>query len=141
MAHPICNILLVLAFIEARRQIFSYVFSENTGQEIAYFTELSGALRAIELANQFNWQNLWLESDSALVVNAFKNKFQVPWKLRNRWKNFTLITSSMNFIVSHVFREGNEYADILANIGLSSNSFKVWLDLPDCIRGPFVRTS
>jgi len=81
---------------------------------------LFGALRAIELTKQFNWQNIWLESDSALVANVFKNKFQVPWKLRNRWDNCTLITSIMNFIVSHVFREGNECACMLANIGLSS---------------------
>lgn len=45
----------------------------------------------------------------------------------------------MNFIVSHVFREGNECADMLANVGLTSNALTVWLDLPDCIRGPFGR--
>lgn len=50
-----------------------------------------------------------------------------------------LISTSMNFIVSHVFREGNECADMLANVGLTSNALTVWLDLPDCIRGPFGR--
>jgi len=62
-------------------------FAENIGHESAYFAELSGAMRAIELAMQHDWQSLWIETDSALVVNAFKNISQFPWKLRNRWEN------------------------------------------------------
>jgi len=81
---------------------FLLCFAENTGQESAFFAELSGAMRAIELAKQYNWQSLWLESNSALVVDAFKNKSQVPWKLRNIWDNCILATRTMNFIISHV---------------------------------------
>ncbi|AES76103.1 hypothetical protein MTR_6g071310 [Medicago truncatula] len=45
-------------------------FAENTGIE-----------------NAFYWSNLWLECDSALVGNVFKNKSLVPWRIRNRWDN------------------------------------------------------
>ncbi|XP_024632555.1 uncharacterized protein [Medicago truncatula] len=122
-----------------RNADFLMCFAENTGHENAYFAELSGAMRAIELAKLHNWQSLWLESDSALVVNAFKNISQVPWKLRNRWENCILATRNMNFIVSHVFREGNECADMLANIGLSLNCLTIWLELPDCIKSIFIK--
>jgi len=49
----------------------------------ALHVELSGALRAIELANTYQWKNLWLEADSELVIKALKNPSLVPWRLRN----------------------------------------------------------
>jgi len=57
---------------------FVLCFVENTGVGNAYHAELSGAMSVIELAAQHNWNSLWLECDSALVVNAFKNQSLVP---------------------------------------------------------------
>jgi len=86
---------------------------------------------------QHNGSNLWLESDSSLVVKAFNNLSLVPCQLRNRWKNCLLTLSSMNFLVSHVYREGNQCDDLLGNLGLSSSTLTVWLDMPICIRQIF----
>jgi ribonuclease HI len=46
---------------------------------------------AVEMAHQKNYTNLWIETDSALVVLAFKNlnKHKVIWSLRNRRKKYT----------------------------------------------------
>jgi hypothetical protein len=38
------------------------------------------------------------------VVLAFKSSLLVPWVLSNRWHNCLLLTQSMNFIVSRIFR-------------------------------------
>jgi hypothetical protein len=95
-------------------------------------------MRAIELANYRNWKNLWLESDSSLVVLAFKSIDLVPWELSSRLKNCLKITSGMNFVVSHVYREGNQCADGLANLGLSIDRFTIWNELPQEIRSFFV---
>jgi len=114
-------------------------FAENVGPENAYYAKLCGAMRAIDIAHQNNWSNLWLELDSALVVNAFKNKYVVPWKLRNRWNNCIIKTRRMNFIASHVFRDGNQCANILANFGLASNHLTMWLVVPNCIRVHYVQ--
>lgn len=96
-------------------------------------------MRAIELANQFHWNNLCLECDSALVINAIKNLSLVPCRLRNRWENCLRITNSMNFIATHVLREWNTCADVLANAGLNVSHLRVWFNIPDCIREPFGR--
>jgi len=98
-------------------------------------------MKAIELANQFHWNNLWLESDSALVINAIKNNALVPWSLRNRWDNCIQTTRSMNFLATHVYREGNTCADALANAGLSLNHLMIWMQVPDCIREFMVKTN
>jgi hypothetical protein len=80
-------------------------FAENIGRKSAFKAELCGAMRAIELANYTNWKNLWLESDSSLVVLAFKSIDLIPWELSNRWKNCLKITSGMNFVWFPMFIE------------------------------------
>ncbi|PNY15736.1 ribonuclease H [Trifolium pratense] len=75
-------------------------FAENIGLSSALIVELYGAMNAIEIAASKNWRNLWLETDSILVVMAFKSPQLVPWFLSNRWNNCILSTLSMNFIVS-----------------------------------------
>jgi hypothetical protein len=87
-------------------------------------------MRAIEIAHCKNWKNLWLESNSTLVVkNFFSSSTLVPWILGNRWLNCLKLTRNINFVVSHVFRQGNQCADGLANIGLSIDRLTVWYDI------------
>jgi hypothetical protein len=65
-------------------------------------------MRAIEIANYNNWQNLWIETDSSLLVRAFKSSSIIHWSLIKKWLNCQNLISSMQFIVTHIFREGNE---------------------------------
>lgn len=58
-----------------------------------------------------------------MAVHVLNKNSQVPCNLRN-------MLSSMNFIVSHVFKEGNHCADGLVNIGLSLTAFTVWHTIP-----------
>jgi ribonuclease HI len=111
---------------------FVYAFAEPLGRETAFFAELCGALKAIELAFEKNWVNLWLETDSTLVVAAFKNPNNpVAWPLRNRWKNAMFMLSQMNCIITHTYREGNKVADLIANFGLSLSDSTSWTVGPD----------
>ncbi|MCI09448.1 ribonuclease H protein [Trifolium medium] len=88
------------------------------------------AIHAIGIANSKGWNNLWLETDSKLVQLAFKSSsFVVPWKISNRWHNCTTLVRNMNFIVTHLYREGNSCADTLANLGLYVDTF-CWWDVP-----------
>jgi hypothetical protein len=54
-------------------------FAENIGNKSAFFAELSGAIKAIEIAYENHWLNFWLETDSVLVVKAFSNLSLIPW--------------------------------------------------------------
>jgi ribonuclease HI len=109
---------------------FLFAFAEPLGIASSYSTELCGAMKAIEIAYNKRWNNIWLETDSTLVVAAFKNPSKsVPWPLRNRWKNVLVMIRSLNFIVSHLCREGNQVADLFANHGLTLATFSYW-DVP-----------
>ncbi|GAU36890.1 hypothetical protein TSUD_220590 [Trifolium subterraneum] len=112
-------------------------FANNIGKTSAFIAELWGAMTAIDIAASKNWSNLWLETDSNLVVMAFKSPVLVPWTLSNRWHNCICLTKSMNFMVSHVFREGNFCADSLANVGRTLNSLTFWYEIPPFLKGYF----
>jgi ribonuclease HI len=114
-------------------------FAERLTLCSAFFAEVSGALRALELASQNNWTNLWIETDSALLVLAFKSSSMIPWSLRNRWNNALLKSKNMNLLVTHIYREGNVCADRLANIGLNLVNFTFWNSLPIALCSNFNR--
>jgi hypothetical protein len=49
---------------------------------------------------------------------AFQNSsIDVPWNLRNRWRNALVKFKHLNSMISHIFRKGNQVADSLANFG------------------------
>ena len=96
-------------------------------------------MKAMEIIDQHHWNNIWIETDSSLVVLAVKNSQKIPWTLRNRWDNALLILNSLNCIISHVYRKGNQVADSLANHGLTLNNFTFWYDVPDFASPSFIR--
>ncbi|XP_019430885.1 PREDICTED: uncharacterized protein LOC109338180, partial [Lupinus angustifolius] len=63
---------------------FLGVFAEFFGIHDAHYAELISAIMAINLAHKKGWFTVWLESDSALVVEIFKGNAMVPWKLINK---------------------------------------------------------
>jgi hypothetical protein len=63
----------------------TFAFAEPLGISTSYVAEICGAMRAIEIAFQKQWLHLWLETNSSLVVDAFKNPDKpVAWQIRNR---------------------------------------------------------
>jgi ribonuclease HI len=118
---------------------FVYGFSEPLGITNAFVAELCGVMRAIEIAFQNHWHHLWIESDSLSVVSVFNHpEKQVNWSLRNRWRNAIYMANQMNVIVSHIFREGNQVADLLAKHGLTIPSIVFWSEMPLFVRDCFV---
>ncbi|CAJ2657526.1 unnamed protein product [Trifolium pratense] len=109
--------------------VFNWIKCNCDGSSIGISSslhdELIGAMTAVEIAHSKGWINLWIETDSMLVVLAFKSSKVVRWTLRNRWDNCLYLLSSMSLLVTHIYREGNHCADKLANLGLSLHS-KAW---------------
>ncbi|PNX79987.1 GDSL esterase/lipase, partial [Trifolium pratense] len=109
---PQCKITITAALVNLINAIWdhiaalNYCFVEPLGETSSFQPMLCAAMRAIEVAYNMNSYNLWLESDSELVVHAFKNT---------------------NFMVA----EGNQVADTLANHGCSLSSFTYWHQVPD----------
>jgi len=80
-----------------------------------------------------------LETDSTLEVKAISDSSQIAWSLRSRWANLKILISHMNYVVTHIFREGNQVADTLTNVGLGLDSFMFWNEIPLFIRENLVK--
>lgn len=57
------------------------------------------------------------------MAQAFKSSNYITWEIRNRWSNVFITLRNMNCIVTHIYKEGNQVADSLANFGLTLNSY------------------
>lgn len=109
-------------------------FAVHLNSTFAFEAELWAATVAIFKAQEFKWRNLWLESDSTFVVNLLKNRSdKVPWRLQSRWLTCLDFVNSINFQISHKFREGNKAADALANYGAQHPGSHWWSTNPSFV--------
>ncbi|XP_057790774.1 uncharacterized protein LOC131007877 [Salvia miltiorrhiza] len=101
------------------RDNFAYVrgcFHIKGGSGFAFEAELLAVITAINIAHDRGWLHLWVESDSMYVVRLLENRStNVPWRFLASWKQVLRRLHGFSLIVTHIFREENHPADIMAN--------------------------
>jgi len=112
-------------------------FASNLGDCSVFEAELMGLMIAMEFSALYNWPRVWLESDSASMVQAFKNSSLIPLRLRNRWHNCT--QHGLFIIFSHIFREGNGCADTMASLGHNLTVTSWYHSMPASLAVDFAR--
>ncbi|XP_057774892.1 uncharacterized protein LOC130993874 [Salvia miltiorrhiza] len=91
-------------------------FHIKGGSGFAFEAELLAVITAINIAHDRGWLHLWVESDSMYVVRLLENRStDVPWRFLASWKQVLRRLHGFSLIVTHIFREGNHPADIMAN--------------------------
>jgi len=110
------------------RKITLYYFSV-WDEALGSFFFLFLKERLLDLA-----QLIWIESDSALVVLTFNKISMIPCRVRNRWLNYRKLFYGMNFVVTHIYREGNRCADKLSSTGLELQGATVWTIMHDFLK-------
>ncbi|XP_058783119.1 uncharacterized protein LOC131657775 [Vicia villosa] len=98
-------------------------FCDFLGEGDAVSAELLAAITAMEKMKEMGFQKVWLESDCLLVIKAFSDISLVPWKIRSRWLGCLEHTRSIEFMITHAYREANFCADLLANLGLALRNY------------------
>lgn len=56
-------------------------FVQIIGHASAFFAELCATMFAIEKVAELNWTDIWIETDSKMVVKAFNHQIVVPWAM------------------------------------------------------------
>ncbi|XP_057811499.1 uncharacterized protein LOC131025725 [Salvia miltiorrhiza] len=91
-------------------------FHIKGGSGFAFEAELLAVITAIAIAHGRGWRRIWLEADSTYVVRLLQQRsMEVPWRFRAYWINTLSRLEDMVFKVSHIYREGNAAADIMAH--------------------------
>jgi ribonuclease HI len=115
-------------------------FAGSLGIAYALEAELQAVIHAIHLASQKGWHSLWIESDSTLVIHFLSSlKHDVPWRFSTIWFNCRAMIASMSVKVSHIYREGNQVADCLANFGATQVGIHWWDSCPPCALAAYCR--
>ncbi|XP_057771115.1 uncharacterized protein LOC130990904 [Salvia miltiorrhiza] len=100
------------------RDKFSWVrgcFHVKGGIGFALEAELLAVITAIQIAHARHWRQLWIESDSTYIVHLLHERStSVPWRFAAVWKKILLLLKDFQIQISHIYREGNKVADILA---------------------------
>lgn len=113
------------------RGFVSLCFHVKLGSGFAFEGELVAAIFALEMAQARELNFVWLESDSSYVVGLLRERTErVPWRVKVCWQWILRFISRIHFRVSHIFREGNKVADILAAPARESG---VWFAPLSCI--------
>ncbi|XP_019455095.1 PREDICTED: uncharacterized protein LOC109356219 [Lupinus angustifolius] len=103
------------------------------------YAKLLAVIMAVLIAHDNGWRSIWLECDSKVVVDIFDGSKSVPWRLSNLMNKCNSTLSSMNFKVTHIFRQGNACADKLATYGVSSKVDTWWNYMPNFLYEDFYR--
>lgn len=100
---------------------------QNIGLASPLEAEFSSCMLAIEKALELHLTNIWIETDSSLVVKAYQTNKGVPWQFLNRWRNCMTFLKQIQCKFTHVHRSANLVADLAKNgQGLASNTFQWW---------------
>lgn len=120
---------------------FIVVFYEPLPLYSSFLSKFYVVLKAIEIVSHLNYQNLWLELDSLLMVKAFDLVSHVPWELKSRWEACRLYTFFISILLSHIYWEGNNCAKSFSNLGLTFNSLCLVHSIPLSIISDYVKDS
>ena len=92
--------------------------SYNLGVTPIMIAEVMGLRNGLLLALQQNISRILIEGDNMLVINAIKNIWKIPSKLDFLIRDIQQLMSKFTFCeIHHIYREANQVADWIANIG------------------------
>lgn len=92
------------------------------GIQTSMYSEIMGFIFAVELSKLKGWFSLWIESNSTLLVAKVKSlSTDVPWGIRHRWRRCLWVLNEGTSCITHVYRERNQVANKLANVGMGFN--------------------
>ncbi|PHU20008.1 hypothetical protein BC332_11159 [Capsicum chinense] len=94
-------------------------FAENYGICSNNVAEVKAILQGIKICISMRLSNVIIEDDSQIIIDMINNKMKPPWQIYYIIDHIIQLSSKVNFIFVHTYREGNKLADLLANYGES----------------------
>ncbi|XP_043717590.1 uncharacterized protein LOC122665499 [Telopea speciosissima] len=87
--------------------------------------ELGAFFTGMKQAQELNIGKLWIESDSAALVSAVLNH-SIPWCFMQNWWTISEYLDTIQWRITHCYREANSAADALANQVAKGRSSTFW---------------
>ncbi|XP_077228474.1 uncharacterized protein LOC143861432 [Tasmannia lanceolata] len=91
------------------------MFSVNVESEEILVLEIKAVLVGLRLAASLGLTNIWIEVDSKIAADVINGTSKTPWKCFACTQEIRqLLSSFLQWKISHIWREGNSVADFLS---------------------------
>ena len=88
--------------------------------------EFEALEKGLQLCLNLGLSKIVIEGDSQIVLNAIRNKKTPNWVLNSKLQEVLLLLENFeDVLIKHIYREGNRFADGLANKGADGESILV----------------
>lgn len=108
-------------------------YAEPIGRASSTIAELAALRRGLELVLENGWkEQVWVEGDAKTLVEIIVQRRQVRcMEVQRHISDINSILVELdNFVVSHIYREGNRAADKFAQMGHHLDRPTIWRDVP-----------
>ncbi|KAL0287134.1 UNVERIFIED_CONTAM: putative ribonuclease H protein [Sesamum radiatum] len=92
-----------------------FAFQEPLGNATNTQAELSAIYRGLQICFSRGLRKIWIETDATAIIKIISAPQRGAWNLQATLQNICKILNQMEHKLSHIFREGNQVADFLAN--------------------------
>ncbi|KAL0283183.1 UNVERIFIED_CONTAM: putative ribonuclease H protein, partial [Sesamum radiatum] len=92
-----------------------FAFQEPLGIATNTQAELSAIHRGLQIYVSRGLRKVWIETDATAIIKLISAPQRGAWNLQANLQNIRKILNQMEHKLSHIFREGNQVADFLAN--------------------------
>lgn len=95
--------------------------------------ETTAVLHGLRFCTQQGFSRVILETDSMAMRNMLMREWKIPWELIEIIEEARDIVEKYQYRVTHVYREGNQLADALANHAIDKNercTYSMFAQLP-----------
>lgn len=105
-----------------------YAEADSLGISTNMDAEITAIWKALRYCQQHCFQQVILEADSLVLKNILNGIWKIPWELIEKMENIMSITQSIDIIIEHIFREGNQLADCIANKAIQQMNMQQYRD-------------
>nr|XP_027101811.1 uncharacterized protein LOC113722787 [Coffea arabica] len=93
-------------------------FSAYLGETTCLSAEARALLIGIQTCIHWGFENLYIQSDSLVLIGILQKRIHCPWKIRREIRHIWQFVEDPDRF-SHCYREANTVADALSNVGVS----------------------
>ncbi|KAK4394160.1 hypothetical protein Sango_1886800, partial [Sesamum angolense] len=96
----------------------------------------------LQICRDKGFRKIWIETDAKAIITLISSPRQGAWNLQNTLQRIRNILSQMTYRISHIFREGNQAADLLANQACSEQQLCIFQEngLRGKVKGEVIST-
>ncbi|KAK6791865.1 hypothetical protein RDI58_010946 [Solanum bulbocastanum] len=109
------------------------IYAQAKGIGIA--TNIEAEARAIQAALSISakkgFQNLVIETDSMSLMKMILKTWRIPWEIAEILKYIIREVQQQEVTIKHIYREGNQMADYLANFAIGQTTIQEYVNFAE----------